>query len=70
MERLVARPLSIMMVMVMMMMMVTRVENATERTMDDVMMMVVMVIVNDNLRHLRLTPRGVGLLGQLGVIRL
>jgi hypothetical protein len=55
--------------MVVMMMVVVRPENATERATDDVMMMVV-VMVSENLRHLRVTRRGIRLLRQLGVIRL
>lgn len=64
MERLVARPLSIMVVVMMVMMP----EVPAERANDDVMMMVVVMVI-ENLRHLAFVGRGVGLLRQSGVIR-
>lgn len=51
------------------MVMVVMPEVPAERANDDVMMMVVVMVI-ENLRHLGLVGRGVGLLRQPGVIRL
>lgn len=64
MERLVGRPLSIMVVVVMMVVMA---EVTPERANDDVMMMMVVMAI-ENLRHLHFVGRLLGLLRRLGVV--
>lgn len=65
MERLVGRPLSIMVVVVVMM--VVMAEVTPERADDDVVMMMVVMAV-ENLRHLHFVGRLLGLLRRLGVV--